>query len=241
MKKGPSPLFALLGLTAVLLLFQPPVQARDTAGAKKFNKLGMKQYKAKKYSRAVTLFSQAIKADSKYAWAHYNLACTYGVIIKLGRECEFEISPALAIGHLKKAVRYKSDIKKNLARDSDLKPLHRKVAFHLLLGRSLKKNRDVERILQQATWYSPAQDATAEPTKLRFKKDGRLTIKGEEWWKPGGKKFTHTGRYKVKSNRISYTIKGGKPGVWILGADGTLRAPGAKKPEYSDDLEKCSA
>lgn len=240
--------FVFLSFFSVALIQAPTALAKETSRgkkhntpkAKKLNKLGLRAYKAKDYEKAVELFQQAIKADPTHAWAHFNLACTFGV----GDECMFDCNNEdTAIEHLKLAIKYKPAIHKKLLKDTDLNRFHTKVAFQLLVGLSLKKTKDVQKIIRKTVWWSPTMDVTDTPNELRFKADGTLVIKGAEFGEGVEKvPFVLKGTYTVRGNKIMVKMKGeDKPYIWIITPDGKLKEPGKKDILYEDYLEQGSA
>jgi tetratricopeptide (TPR) repeat protein len=212
--------------------------------ARKYNTKGYRLYKKKDYVNALKLFQKAVDEDERYAQAHYNLACTYGVLRKLDRVCDHDAYRSTIIDHLKKAIRYGPKFRRTMRKDADLQPVHDTFAWQLLIGLSPKKTADVKRILRAVSWFGPSPGAygptggvtfkarTVEVWKRTFDKEGNL----------GQKK--HRGTYTVKGSRITIKLQKALDGKKVfkgtLNSDGELSFP-ESLGKFTDDPDECSA
>ena len=125
-----------LALAAVLLLWGGEAAAQT---AKAYNTKGYRLYKKKDYGNALKLFQKALEMDERHAQAHYNLACTYGVLRRLDKVCDYDAYRGTIIEHLKLAIRYGPKYRWKMRKDADLQPVHDTFAWQLLIGRSPRK------------------------------------------------------------------------------------------------------
>ena len=230
-----------VGLVASLFLVSSAL-AKKEPKAKLLNKTGLKHYKAKKYEKAIEVFKKAIEVDASFAWPHFNLACTYGIVISQGSACEFDVNKDMVIKHLSMAIKIKPSIKNKLMKDKDLTPVRNKVGFQQLLGRSLKKDKDIKIILTKVTWHMKEMTGMGPSSNLSFSPRGRMVEIISEPDDDGNLKRTKkSGHYKVKKSVIIGTFKGESPKKWVIGESGVLKSPDSTSNDfdYIDETYEC--
>jgi tetratricopeptide (TPR) repeat protein len=231
-----------IGCVAALVLAWGGEAAARSARA--LNTKGYSLYKKKRYAEALKLFQEAVDADDGYALAHYNLACTYGVLRKKDKVCEHDAYRGTITQHLQKAIKNDPKLKKRMRADADLQPVHDTFAWQVMIGLSPRKTADVKRILRAVSWFGPSPGAYG-PT-------GGVTFKGRtvEVWKQtfneegdvGQKRYK--GTFVVKGSSVTIRLKKALDGTKVfkgtLGADGELSFPGSLG-KFTDDPDECSA
>jgi len=230
---------------------------RQTARA--LNAKGYAAYKQKRYAKAVEHFLDAVEADGSYAPAHYNLACTLGVLRKRVRDiCEHDAYRPDIVRHLQTAVKLDPRWLTRAKQDPDLKPIHDTVGYQVLMGLDPTRTEDVTRILQRVTWYGPRPGICASRGGVIFRSHGRVSywedIEGcEEVARP--RRAWFAGTYAVSGNavvvRLTKPVKGRsefrgvlKPvenGSAFLVIPGLGGQEGESDGYFSDDPSECSA
>lgn len=207
--------------------------------AQTLNREGFALYRQAKYGEAVERFRAAIAADPTCGLAHYNLACTLGVLRKKGRVCDFDAYRGDIVDHLQKALKYLPEKRAKMLTDPDLATVHDTFGFQLIRGLSPRKTADVKMILCNVNWYGPAPGAYGPMSGIAFKRDGSL-----RWWTldpETGKRAYREGAYTVDGNRVTVIFSGQQKRLeGKLHADGGLTFDGMKEP-FTDDPDECSA
>lgn len=156
----------LYGILAILL-FSIPLSA-DSASS--LNQEGLDLYRAGKFGPALQKFEKAVEVKPDYAWGHYNLACTLGVIRKKGDICEHNAYKGRIVEHLTKAVKLLPRLKNKFRNDPDLKPIHDTIGYRKLLGYSLLNPRHLNHFIRHVSWFGPAPGAYGHISGISFGK-----------------------------------------------------------------------
>ena len=227
-------------LIAFLLLFVS--FAAHAQSARRLNTQGYRLYKQKKYVKAVGKFEKAVEVNPSYALAHYNLACTLGVLHQEGLACDHDAYRSRIMKHLEEAVRLDPTRKKKMVKDPDLEPVRDMLGYQLLLGLSLKRTADVKNILKTITWYGPAPGAYGPMSGINFEK-GKVSVWVMEFEEDMPKHVTTKGTYRVEGNRVFIRLE--KPLEGKREFEGVLTPKGLKIPglpgRFTDDNDECSA
>ena len=166
----------ILNFLIMICLFLFVCDSVIAENARSLNTRGFRLYKQKKYVEALELFKQATVADPNYAMAHYNAACTLGVLHKLGGVCEYDAYRGTIINYLRRAVELDPRRGERMKTDSDLDPVRDTFAYQILAGLSLEKEKDLRLILQRVTWYSIHSGTIGPLARIVFKRDGRAIL-----------------------------------------------------------------
>lgn len=120
--------------------------------ARELNSKGYNLYKQAKYEKALEMFKKSYEADDTYYLAHYNFACTLGVLMKKEYEFWYDRKEE-AIEHIKRVVELKPSYVDQIKKDPDLDLLRGRFNYYLALGLLPNKTDDVKRILSGLSWY----------------------------------------------------------------------------------------
>lgn len=233
-----------------LFLFSGGVVAEpDHAGsASSLNTKGYLAYKAGEFSKALDLFKQAVKTDPRYGLAHYNLACTLGVLHQKEGPCgNHEVYLGDIIKSLHNTLKYLPAKREKMLTDPDLKPVHDTFAWQKIRGLSVTTTEEVQQILVAVSWFGPAPGAYGPMGGFDFLEDGTFSYWYLDLTNDDVVKKQVTGEYTVSENRVKFTFdimqeRSGsfqgtltKNGLLILEGEGVPEGP------YSDDRSDCSA
>lgn len=214
----------------------------STRSAKELNTLGFRLYKLGNYGEALDYFKNAIEVNPDYALAHYNLACTLGVLRKQNKECYYEAYRERIVHHLSRAVELDPNRRERMKSDPDLEPIHDTVGYQIMLGKNPNKTKDAISILINVTWYSPGLGMYGPLSGLNFKTGGVV----EKWTFDIDSQTQGMlkGIYKVDGNKVTITMTNGTEGPSTyngqLEKDGTLQFEEMFGP-FMDMPEECSA
>ena len=236
--------FALL----VMLVAAAPPTARE------LNSAGMEKYKARQLVEAIGLFRSAIETGEKeaplstrekvertrtLALAHFNQACAQSLLRKAGKVCDGDAYRSAITGHLEKAVALDPGRLDRVAVDKDLESIRDTLAYQSMLGRSVKREKDLPALLAKVKWWSPGAGAFGSLSQLTFAAGGGV-IEGLRGVDPeGGRESAKSlkGKWTLTGRRLSVTIDG-KNREGTLGEDGTLELGGVV---YKDEPSECGA
>ncbi len=212
------------------------------------NSNGYRAYKGGEFGKALDLFKRAVQADPTYGQAHYNLACTLGVLRQKEGACgEHEVYLEDIIHSLHQTLHYLPSKRDKMLSDPDLNPVHATFAWQMIKGVSPNTSEGVSQILAAVSWFGPAPGAFGPVSGFDFLEDGTfsywfLDVTGDEVVKK-----QVTGTYEVSGNSVTITfdIMQEKSGTFRgeLTEKGSLIFQGEGAPEgpYSDDRSDCSA
>lgn len=216
--------------------------AHAEPSARALNARGYSLYKKGQLARALELFRQAVDADSRFALAHYNGACTLARLRAQGKVCEHDAYKSAILEGVRTAIRLDPTLKARALKDADLRPIHDTFGYQLLAGRAVSKQEDLRAILVAVSWYGPAPGAYGPMSGLDFHEDGTvdtwtLDVGGEQVRRVRGK-----ARFVVEGSKLKLTLEGKRPRTLqgTLRRDGTLTIRGLLGP-FTDDPDECSA
>jgi tetratricopeptide (TPR) repeat protein len=223
------------------------VCASYAQSAKDLNTQGFRLYKEGNYEEALDYFERAIEADASYALAHYNYACTLGVLRGMGPEyvCRYDAYKWRILDYLEESVRLDAGRLERMKDDPDLECVHDTFRYQLLLGLDPTDPEDALLILQRVSWYSYNAGAYGPVEGLDFKENGLLDhwildVSGDE-----PVRLTLTGIYSVTEDGMemrpgsSATI--GPRYSMELTEDGRLFIHGFTPELFIDDPRDCEA
>lgn len=127
------------------------------------NELGIAALNKKDFENAKKYFLQTLKKNPSDAFANYNLACLYALLLN---QCELDTSEDQIMELLEKAIRSKPQYKSKMLKDNDLTILRGKYRFNALAGFTKKE------ILTKVTWYGPSPGAYGPMDQINFLPDG---------------------------------------------------------------------
>ncbi len=184
--------------SSTLILKRKPVLAKNQAIA--LNTKGFRLYKRRKYAEAARYFRKAVQLDARYALAHWNLACTLGVLRKLRQICPNRAYLSEIVKHLKRAVELDKRYKSKMLTDKDLDPVRPTLGYQELLGYSAARVRDLGHLLMAVNWYGPTEGAFGHTKRLDFKKNSRVVLHYLD--KNTFKWHRISGRYRLRGRRV---------------------------------------
>ncbi|PJZ38239.1 hypothetical protein CH354_03110 [Leptospira levettii] len=206
-----------------------------------WNKKGINALSQKDFLTAVDSFKKTLKDKPNDAFANYNLACTYSLLLA---QCE-DIESEVHIYHLiQEAIKSKPSYQKKLLTDSDFFILRGKYHFQKLSGKSKRE------ILTSITWFGPSPGAYGPMDQFQFKEDGSFFYQKLDMTEsnPIGK-LEFTGRYKwINDSKLEIQFydpspmkEGGKnKNLRVNYSDGKLEIQGFDH-SFTDDNDRCSA
>jgi hypothetical protein len=240
MKKTAIVCVLFVVFTFVVCVAAHAVSARD------LNAQGYDLYKAGKYPEALALFKRSVAADPDYALAHYNLACTLGVLRKRGGEaiCRYDAYKSVILDHLEAAVRLDPDTLMKVSGDPDLDPVRDTFRYLRIVGVSPDDEDGIRTILVHVTWYGPAPGAFGPASGLTFHEDGTLVLWTLDTTGESVKRVEIAGSFLVSGNQVTVTLEKplGDTAVFkgLLMPGGTLDIPGLPGP-FNDNPHDCEA
>jgi hypothetical protein len=222
--------------------------------AKELNSAGMTKYKSRQYVEAIGLFQAALAAGEKeaplstrevvdrnktLALAHFNHACAQSLLRKAGKVCDGDAYRSAITEHLEKSVLLDPNRLDRVIVDKDLEPIRDTLAYHSMLGLSVKREKDLPALLTKVRWWSPGSGAFGSLSQLSFANGGVVTETLREVDPEGGKesKKTVKGRWTLTGRNLSVTLDG-KTREGRLGEDGKLDLSGVA---YRDEPSECGA
>ncbi|NMB74334.1 MAG: hypothetical protein GYA21_04305 [Myxococcales bacterium] len=204
---------------------------------------GKRLVEKKSYPEALSRFQAAIETDESCAEAHYQLARTLCLLRDKGQVCEHDAYQDIIMEHLEKAIALDPALQRRAKADPGFACGRRIIAFHLLIGRSLKNPRDLRLILQEVVWYGPSPGAYGPISGARFHPNGRadfwaLDLAGDEV-----RRIESSATWSLSGCRIRVRYSRPTDGKAFvegsLGEDGRLVFDDGT--EFSDDPDDCSA
>ena len=222
--------------------------------AKELNAAGMDKYKAKQFVEAIALFQQAIDKGEKeaplstrekvernktIALAHFNHACAQSLLRKAGRVCDGDSYRSAITGHLEKSVLLDPNRLDRVVADKDLESIRDTLAYHSMLGLSVKREKDLPALLTKVRWWSPGVGAFGSLSELTFTPGGGVSELLRVVDPEGGTESHKTvkGQWTLKGRSVSVTLDG-KVREGTIGEDGKLTLGGVA---YGDEPSECGA
>lgn len=232
----------VLVLFALFLVFSAHAQS-----ARDLNTTGFRLYNEGRYEEALDYFGQSIEADPTYALAHYNYACTLGVLRDTGPEsvCRYDAYKWRILDYLEESVRLDPGRLERMQEDPDLACVHDTFRYQRLLGLDPKDPEDALLILQRVSWYALNAGAYGPAGGIDFKENGlldywELDVTGYE-----PVRMTLSGFYSVTDDGMEMTLGSsatvGKTFPMELSDDGVLSVPGLSLEPFIDDPRDCEA
>ncbi len=233
------------GAILLLALFLTGSLAGESAV--ELNTGGFHLYRQNRYAEALKLFKRATELDPGYALAHYNVACTLGVLHKQGKTCEFGAYRSVIIRYLRRSVELDPGRRKRMLTDSDLEPVHDTFAYQTLAGLNPRKEADVRLILQRVSWYGPSPGTLGPLSRIAFHEDGTLLHTSRSLDADGFHKKETRGRYSIRGAHITLTLQEAPGRSLVL--EGELKANGEllfseasseRWRHFTDDPDDCN-
>ncbi|GBF43025.1 hypothetical protein LPTSP2_23210 [Leptospira ellinghausenii] len=206
-----------------------------------WNKKGIDALKNKDFLTAVDSFKKTLKDKPDDAFANYNLACTYSLLLA---QCEDIESEVHIYNLIQKAIKSKPSYQKKLLTDTDFVILRGKYYFQKLSGKTKKD------ILTSITWFGPSPGAYGPMDQFQFKEDGIFIYSKLDMTEsnPIGK-LEFTGRYKwINDSQLEIQFDDPSPrkeigknkNLRVNYSDGKLEIQGFDH-QFTDDNDRCSA
>lgn len=217
----------------------------DRKTAIELNRQGYELYKQKKHGEAIRAFQKAVEADQTYGQAHYNLACTHGLLRKIQKEpCTYESYKSVIVEHLKQTLKYMPEKRTKMLQDSDLNEVHDTYGWQIIKGCSPETTKGVTDILIHVTWYGPAPGCYGPANGLDFQPNGTVLFWRLEIGEGFPERVYLKGTYQVAGNKIKFQFKnkvfGKNSFTGTLTGQGEIIIKGGPQ-KFSDDPDECSA
>jgi len=216
---------AFIAVTAVILLVGTALWSAEPT-ARELNSQGYALYRQQRYEEAVAVFQKAIATDETFGLAHYNLACTLGILMKKeGGVCLCSVGDGVfsredIIAQLELTLKYLPEKKEKMLTDPDLQAVRGTLWWQRFIGLDPAKAADVPTILLNVKrWFGPRPGVCGP--ELTFSSDRTFRFISCQ----DGQ--TYQGVYQVEGRKINLHFR--KPCHDILrdegemGPDGLLR------------------
>jgi len=234
-------------LTVLLFCASLLAGAAYAQSARDLNTIGFRLYAEGRYAEALEYFESAVEADPTYALAHYNYACTLGVLRDMGPEfvCRYDAYKWRILDYLEESVRLDPDRTERMKDDPDLECVHDTFRYQRLLGLSPNDPDDALLILQRVSWYAFNAGAFGPAGGITFHEDGTLTLWKLDVSTSEVTRLEHTGRLSVTGAEMEMVlddpISGRRRFPLELSTDGVLSVPGLPFQPFIDDPRDCEA
>ncbi len=235
------------GRVLLLMVFISPLFGQTSGD---LNNAGFRLYQAKKYPEALEFFNKAIEADGRNSMAHYNLACTLGLLRSQGQVCQHNAYRGVILDHLVRAVELDNRIATTMQKDTDLNSVHDTFRYQILTGLSVSNDVNLRLILTRVSWYGPSPGVYGPVSGLLFKSNGTgilrvLDVSEGVVRKETGFHYTiQQGRIIIRLDRAvqlgDETLDTTRGYTGQLGPDGILNIELLPGP-FNDDPGDCSA
>jgi tetratricopeptide (TPR) repeat protein len=183
----------------------------EREAAIELNNRGFKLYKEGKYEEALDLFKKSFTSDNTYYLAHYNYACTIGILAKSDEEFGYDHYEEI-YEHLQIVKKLNPAYIQKIKTDPDLDIIRKDFRYLVLIGLSPTKTDDVEEILTSLEWYIVGEGIYNCVGGAKFSKNKQL-----EFWFYDNKFFTshdfnipqlkYKGAYQVEGNKITVHLE----------------------------------
>ncbi|TGN10583.1 tetratricopeptide repeat protein [Leptospira ilyithenensis] len=150
-------------MTRIIILFTLISFALPAQTSTNSNKKGIEALYKKDYPKAIEYFQETLKSSPTDAFANYNLACTYSILLS---QCEDAYGEDEIYKLLQKAIKSKPAYKSKLLSDQDLEILRGRYRFNEVAGIAKKV------ILTKVIWYGPSPGAYGPMDQFTFSEDG---------------------------------------------------------------------
>lgn len=207
-------------------------------------KRGLKSLNQNNFEQAIFYFNQALEKAPSDAFANYNLACTYGVLLSKDY-CSHQSELPKLYKHLEKALQHDPRYKTKMLNDPDFVAIQKEVRFYKLAGFNPDKQEDLQVILKKVSWYAQSEGVFGPRSGLLFMDKNQFQYWRLEFYNSDEptKKF-YTGTYKLEGKKIILNLqklpKGLKKKTYTAQyKEDKLIVDGLGK-EYTDDPDPCS-
>ena len=183
----------------------------EREAAIELNNRGFKLYKEGKYEEALDLFKKSFTSDNMYYLAHYNYACTLGVLAKSDEEFGYDHYEEI-YEHLQIVKKLNPTYVQKIKTDPDLDIIRKDFRYLILIGLSPTKTDDVEEILTGLEWYIVGEGIYNCVGGAKFSKNKQI-----EFWFYDNKffinhdfnipKLKYKGTYQVEGNKITVYLE----------------------------------
>lgn len=207
-------------------------------------KKGLESLNQDKFEEAIFYFHKVLEKEPLDAFANYNLACTYGVLLAKDYCTHQEELPKL-YNHLEKAIQRNPNYRLKMLTDKDFSVVQREIRFYKLAGFNPDKKEDLQTILKGVSWYARSSGVFGPQSGLIFLEKNQF-----QYWRlefhnseEPTKKF-YTGKYHLTGKKIILTLEKSPKNLkrktyTAYFKDDKLILDGLGK-EYTDDPEPCS-
>lgn len=174
------------------------------------NTKGYELYQKGNYVEALKYFESAFEEDENYIHAHYNYACTLGVLMKLDYP-EWYVYREDVHKHLKIAVEINPDYIEKIKSDSDLEIIRKDFEYFKLLGYGTETDEDIRHLLISLDWHINGPGVISPIGGASFNQEGTFTLSflDLEMFLKGEYPLdtdTFTGHYVVKDGTVYFTL-----------------------------------
>ncbi len=178
--------------------------------SRELNTQGYELYKNQEYELALESFRASFEADEDYLYAHYNYACTLGVLMKLSYPDWYYFKEEIH-SHLRKVISIRPDYIEKIKTDSDLDLIRTDFEYFTLLGFNTESDSDIKYLLKELNWYINGPGVITPIGGAVFSDDGTFTFsfKDLKMFSEGSFPIDtdyYTGNYEVQDGVIKFHL-----------------------------------
>lgn len=192
--------------------------------AKDLNTLGFDQYQVGAYEEALALFEQSIAKDDGYFYAHYNYACTLGVLMQKDYPMWYDRRGEV-YDHLEKVLVLNPDYVEKFKTDRDLDLLRQDYEYYQLIGYSIDQPEDIGVFLENVHWYIQGPGVFTVLGGLDIQDNNRFRLHHLDFTKMDSENFINQpiefeGSYTIEAGVIHFTLDEEMPKSIVIPENG---------------------
>jgi len=139
------------------------------------NSKGYELYLTQEYEKALEYFRASFDIDDDYLYAHYNYACTLGVLMKLDYPEWYYFRNEIH-SHLKRVIEIKPEYIEKIKLDSDLDLIRKDFEYLELFGYGTETDDDINHLLINLDWYINGPGVITPIGGANFNEDGTFSL-----------------------------------------------------------------
>jgi len=139
------------------------------------NSKGYELYLSHEYEKALEYFRASFEIDNDYLYAHYNYACTLGILMELDYPEWYDFRSEIH-SHLNRVIEIEPDYIEKIKLDSDLDLIRKDFEYFVLLGYGTETDDDIAHLLVDLDWYINGPGVITPIGGAEFNEDGTFSL-----------------------------------------------------------------